>query len=104
MVQHLSFQDGTTQQRDWILWRSGADRFDATANDMVGTARGISDGGIFHWRWKLARSPGNALMDVEMSQWMYRLEDGSVMIRTTISKFGVIVAEATEQFTHPGKA
>jgi hypothetical protein len=38
MVQHLSFQDGTAQQRDWTLWRNGADRFEATANDMVGTA------------------------------------------------------------------
>jgi len=100
MVQHLSFQDGTTQERDWTLWRSGPDRFDATANDMVGTAQGKADGSIFHWQWVLARSPGHALMDVTMTQWMYRLEDGSVMIRTTISKLGFIVAEVTEQFTH----
>jgi hypothetical protein len=52
----------------------------------------------------LARSPGNSLMDVTMSQWMYRLPDGSIMIRTTISKFGFIVAEVTEQFTHPDNA
>jgi hypothetical protein len=101
MVQHLSFQDGTTQQRDWTLWRSGPDRFDATANDMVGSAKGEADGNVFHWQWVLARSPGNALMNVTMNQWMYRLEDGSVMIRTTVSKLGIIVAEITEQFTHP---
>ncbi len=101
MVQQLSFQDGTTQQRNWQLWRSGPDRFDATANDMIGVAKGETDGNIFHWHWVLARSPGHDLMNVTMNQWMYRLADGSVMIRTTISKFGVIVAEVTEQFTHP---
>ena len=101
MVQHLSMQDGTTRQRDWSLWRSGPDHFDATANDMVGTAKGQSEGNIFHWQWVLARSPGNSLMDVTMTQWMYRLADGSVMIRSTVSKFGIIVAEVTEQFTHP---
>lgn len=98
MVQHLSFQDGRTQQRDWTLWRTGPARFEATANDMVGTAKGKAEGRMFHWQWVLARSPGNPLMDVTMNQWMYRLEDGSVMIRTTVTKFGIIVAEVSEQF------
>ena len=43
-------------------------------------------------------------MDVTMNQWMYPMDDGSVMIRTTVSKFGMIVAEVTEQFTHPAGA
>jgi hypothetical protein len=103
MAQRLSFQDGTTQERNWVLWRSGQDQFDATANDMVGTAKGQADGSIFHWQWVLARSPGNALMNVTMQQWMYLMQDGSVTIRTTISKLGFIVAEVTEQFTHPEK-
>lgn len=101
MIQHLSFQDGTRQERDWVLWRSGSNRFDATANDMVGTAEGEVGGRAFHWQWVLARSPGNALMNVTMRQWMYRMDDGSVTIRTTVSKLGFIVAEVTEQFTHP---
>lgn len=101
LVQRLLFQDGTTQQRDWVLWRNGRDRFDATANDMVGTAKGEANGRMFHWAWVLARSPGNPLMNVTMQQWMYRMDDGSVTIRTTVSKFGVIIAEVTEQFTHP---
>jgi len=101
MVQHLSFQDGTIQERDWVLWRSGPGRFDATANDMVGTAEGSVDGRMFHWQWVLARSPGHPLMNVTMRQWMYRMDDGSVTIRTTVSKFGIIVAEVTEQFTRP---
>ena len=104
MVQHLSFQDGTTQERDWTLWRSGPDRFEATANDMVGSAKGTADSSVFNWQWVLARSPGNPVMDVTMKQWMYRLADGSVMIRTTVSKFGIILAEVSEQFTHPDKA
>jgi hypothetical protein len=104
MVQHLSFQDGTTQERDWTLWRSGPDQFKATANDMVGTAEGEANGQVFHWQWVLARSPGNPLMNVTMQQWMYRMEDGSVTVRTTVTKFGFIVAEVTEQFTHLEKS
>jgi len=102
MVQTLSFQDGRTQQRDWTLWRSGQNQFDATANDMVGMAKGEAQGGLFHWQWVWARSPGNRLMNVTMNQWMYRMDDGSVTIRTTVSKFGFIVAEVTEQFVRVG--
>ena len=103
MVQHMSFQDGTTQERDWSLWRSGLNRFEATANDMVGSAKGEANGSIFHWQWVLARPPGHGLANVTMNQWMYRLQDSSVMIRTTVSKFGIILAEVTEQFTHPDR-
>ena len=103
MVQHLSFQDGTTEERDWTLWRSGPGQFKATANDMVGTAEGEANGRVFRWQWVLARSPGNPLMNVTMQQWMYRIEDGSVTVRTIVTKLGFIVAEVTEQFTHPEK-
>lgn len=103
MRQKLRFQDGTSQERDWVLWRSGPDKFDATANDMAGTAKGEATGRMFHWHWVWARSPGDPLMDVTMNQWMYHMDDGSVTIRTTVTKFGIIVAEVTEQFIHPDK-
>ena len=97
-MQHLTFQDGTVQERDWTMWRSGPGRFDATANDMVGTATGEADGNVFHWQWVLARGPGHMLVDLTMNQWMYRMADGSVLIRTTIGKFGFIATEVSERF------
>jgi hypothetical protein len=103
MVQHLSFQDGTTQERTWSMWRSGPHLFMATANDMVGSATGQSNGRIFHWQWVLARAPGNALSNVTMEQWMYQMDDDSLLIRTSVSKFGFILAEVTEQFKRTRK-
>jgi hypothetical protein len=102
MVQTLTFRGGRTQRRTWTLWQTGAGLFEATANDMIGSATGRANGSMFHWQWVLARSPGNHLMDVTMEQWMYGLPDGTVLIRTTISKLGFILAEVTEQFTRSG--
>ena len=102
MVQTLSF-GGETRERVWTLTRTAANRFDATANDMIGSARGETSGGAFHWQWTLARSPGHPWMNVTMAQWMYPMPDGSLLIRTTISKLGFILAEVTEQFRHAGK-
>ncbi len=102
MTQRLSYQDGKTQERTWTMLRTAPGQFQATANDMVGTADGRSDGRVFHWRWVLARSPGNPLLNVTMEQWMYRLPDGTALIRTTVSKLNVILAEVTEHFSHAG--
>ena len=62
------------------------------------SAAGVSDGRAFHWRWVMNR--GGALANVNMEQWMYRLPDGSVMIRTVVSKLGVIAVEVSEHFAH----
>ena len=100
MVQHLALPDGSTQTRDWHMRRTAPHEFEATANDMVGTARGEAQGRVFHWRWVLATKPGESLRNVVMDQWMYGEADGSMVNRTTIRKLGIILVEVTEQFEH----
>ena len=78
--------------------RAGPGRFDATANDIVGTAHGEAAGRAFHWSWTLALHPGNPFTNVSMDQWWYLQPDGSMLNRTTIRKLGFILAEVTEHF------
>jgi hypothetical protein len=85
--------------RDWHMRRVGPGRYDATANDMVGTAHGEAAGRGFHWTWTLALHPGNPLTNVSMDQWWYLQDDGSMLNRTIITKLGIVVAEVTEHFT-----
>jgi hypothetical protein len=99
MMQTLTEGDGTITHRDWHLKRVSPAHFVATANDMDGQAAGDSAGRVFHWRWFWARKPGSALQTVAMDQWMYLMPDGTMMNRTTISKFGFVLAEVTEQFS-----
>ena len=99
MVQHL-VEGGMQQTRDWHMRRMSPTHFEATANDVVGTASGDAAGRAFHWTFTLALKPGNALENVTMDQWMYLQDDGSMINRDTIRKFGVIVAEVTEHFQH----
>ena len=84
--------------RTWTMRRTAPGRFEATANDMVGTATGEAAGRAFHWQWTLALSPGNALKNVTMDQWWYLQDDGSMLNRTTIRKLGIIAAEVSEHF------
>ena len=98
MTQRLAIGQDAPVTRTWQMRRAGPGRYEATANDMVGTAVGEASGRAFHWTWTLATSPGNPVKDVAMDQWWYLLDDGSMLNRTTIRKFGVILAEVSEHF------
>jgi len=103
MVQTLTLGDGTVTHRDWHLRREGAG-YVATANDMVGEAHGVAAGRVFHWNFVIAMRPGNPLFNVTFDQWMYVLDDGSMMNRTTVRKLDVILAEVSEVFAAVGPA
>jgi hypothetical protein len=97
MVQTLHV-GGKVQVRTWHLRRAGANAYSATANDMAGSATGTVGGRAMHWRWVLETAPGNALKNVTMDQWFYRMDDGAVMVRTSVSKAGIKLLGVSEQF------
>ena len=97
MVQTLDV-GGDPSRREWRMRPVGPGQYEATANDMVGTAHGEASGRAFHWTWTLATRPGNSLFNVTMDQWWYAFDDGTVVNRTTISKLGFTVAQVTEHF------
>ena len=99
MEQDLFIGTKPRSHRSWRIRRSDAHRFEATANDVIGTARGEARGNTFIWSFTLATKPGNPLFNVRMTQHMYLQPGGRTMInRDTIRKFGVVLAGVTEQF------
>jgi hypothetical protein len=97
MVQHV-MTGGKDTVRTWHMRRLGNGQFEATANDMVGSARGTASGRTFHWTWTLATKPGDSLRNISMEQWMYLADNGTLMNRTIITKLGLRLAEVSEQF------
>ena len=102
MIQHVT-TGGKTTVRDWHIRRTSPGHFEATANDVVGTARGAPSGRTLHWTWTLAAKPGNGLYNVKMDQWMYLADNGTLLNRTTVTKLGVRIAEISEQFVREPK-
>ena len=99
MEQDLFIGNKPRSHRSWKMRRLDAHHFEATANDVVGTARGVASGNAFFWTFTLALKPGHPLFNVRMTQHMYLQPDGRTMInRDTIRKFGIVVAGVTEQF------
>lgn len=100
MVQHLTVGSEAPQTRTWHMRRLDPHHFEATANDLVGTARGEAEGRVFHWTWVLATKPGQGWRNVVFEQWMYHEDGGAMVNRSVIRKLGITLAEVTEQFRH----
>ena len=97
--QDLQFSSGKNQHRSWQLRRLDAHRFQGSANDIVGLVVGESAGNVFHWEFTLELTPGNPFSRVHMSQWMTLQPDGRTLLNhSTITKFGIVVAQVTENF------
>lgn len=99
--QTFTYDDGHQQQRHWRIRHVDAHRYEATANDVVGTGTGEAYGNAFRWEYTVALQPGNPLLNVHLQQWMYLQPDGRTMLnRGTVRALGVEVAQITEQFHH----
>lgn len=99
MTQRVVTRGKPSPPREWHIRRVGEGRYEATASDLVGVARGAPVGRTLHWTWTLAAKPGQPLLNVTMDQWMYLAEDGrTLLVRTVVRKLGLRLAEISETF------
>lgn len=99
IVQDLYPEGKKKSHRVFILHQIDEHHVDATADDIVGTAHGLLYGNEFSWSFRHTLTGRNFLKHVRMSQTMLLMPDGQTMIiRSVIRKFGIVVAQITEQF------
>jgi hypothetical protein len=96
--EHFTFADGKQERRVWQLVKEGA-RYSGTAGDVVGTARGEAGGNAFHWRYVLAVPVDGTTWNLDMDDWMYLVDEKTLLNRTRMSKLGVQVGEVTLAFS-----
>ncbi|TDK48797.1 DUF3833 domain-containing protein [Antarcticimicrobium luteum] len=87
------YSTGARQDRAWDL-RLGEDgRFSATAADVIGVARGEVSGAAIRMTYRL-RLPADAGGHVlSVTDWLYLGENGTILNRSEMRKFGIKVAE-----------
>ena len=93
------YSDGTRQKRVWTLKKTGPGRFTATADDVVGSAEGVVSGNALRWRYVLALPVDGKIINVDMDDWMFLIDDKVMLNRTAMSKFGVNLGNVTLSFT-----
>jgi hypothetical protein len=87
------YDSGSVQKRCWNL-RLGPDgTIRAEAADVVGVGEGRSEGPgvMMRYRLRLDEAAGGHVLNV--TDWMYLMENGTIMNRSQFTKFGITVAE-----------
>jgi hypothetical protein len=91
--EHFRYDTGRRQDRIWTLECGPGGSIRATAPDIVGTGSGRVEGPavMMQYRIRLDAQAGGHVLDV--TDWMYLMENGTIMNRSQFRKFGITVAE-----------
>lgn len=89
------YSDGTRQQRVWTLTPKGAGRWSGRAGDVVGEAEGEVAGNALRWRYRLNLPVDDTVYEVSLDDWMYLMDEDTLINRSSMSKFGVEVGQIT---------
>ena len=96
------YSDGTRQRRVWVLTPTGQGGWIGRADDVVGVANGQVAGNTLHWRYRLNLPVGDSTYEMSMDDWMYLMDEDTLINRTRMSKFGVEVGQVTLFFRRQG--
>ncbi len=89
------YSDGTTQRRVWTLTPDGEDRWLGTADDVIGTAVGELAGNALRWRYELNLPVDDTSYVVTFDDWMYLMDEDTLINRSSMLKFGVELGQVT---------
>lgn len=89
------YSDGTRQRRVWTLTPDGVGRWTGTADDVVGQAVGEVAGNALRWRYHLNLPVDDSTYVVYLDDWMYMMDDDTLINRSSMSKFGIELGEIT---------
>ena len=92
LQEEYRYYTGAKETREWQIRALADGRYEATAPDIIGVARGQSDGAMVRFRYRLRLPVGKRLFTVTVDDRMWRLNDGVVINRSRMKKFGIPLA------------
>jgi hypothetical protein len=96
------YSDGTKDKRVWTLTDLGNGRFEGSAGDVVGKALGQVNGNAFNWQYTLALPVDGSVLNVQMDDWMYLMNDRVMLNKARMTKFGIHLGDVTLSFNRRG--
>ena len=92
------YSDGKTEKRIWKLTDKGNGSFTGTAGDVVGIAQGQTKGNAFYWSYTLALPVDGSIINVQMDDWMYLMNDRVMLNKARMTKLGIHLGDVTLSF------
>jgi len=91
--EHFHYVGGNRQDRQWRLTLGNDGAISAEADDLIGTGTGQQEGASVHLRYRIRLPDHAGGWALDVTDWMYVLENGTIINRSQFRKFGIKVAE-----------
>lgn len=93
------WSDGAPSKRIWTIKRINASTYEGTADDVIGSAVGVSSGNALNWRYNLEVETENSTWKIFFDDWMFLQPNQVLLNKASMSKFGIHLGEITIAFT-----
>ncbi len=82
-------------KRVWTLTKNADGTYTGVAGDIAGPATGRSFGNAFSFAYEMDLEVDNTTYRVNFDDWFFAFNDDTMMNRSYIKKFGIVMAEVT---------
>lgn len=89
------YDTGKIQNRTWEITKLDDLTYEGKAGDILGTAKGATFGNAINWVYEMDVPVDDTTYRLKFDDWMWAMNDGVVINRSYMKKFGITVAELT---------
>ena len=93
LVEDFTYEDGSEEQRIWTLQKTGPETWRGTAPGVIGDAVGEERGDSFNWKYRIDLPVPDGTLRVRFDDWMWLIDDRTVLNRAYMKKFGADIGE-----------
>jgi hypothetical protein len=91
--EHFHYSGGNSQNRQWRLTLGNDGTIRAEADDLKGPGTGTQEGCSVQLRYTIVMPQSAGGWTLDVTDWMYLTENGTIINRSQFRKFGIKVAE-----------
>jgi len=95
LVEKFSYYDGKKQERTWTIKKLADGSYEGTAADILDKATGAVEGNAARWSYVMDLPVGDTTYRIRFDDWMWQMNDGVLINRSYLKKFGITVSELT---------
>ncbi len=98
LIEDFTYEDGRTEQRIWTLDKLDDTRWQGTAPGVIGIASGEESENTFTWAYTIDLPVKSGTMRVSFDDKMWLLDDGRILNRAAMSRFGLPLGQVEIYF------
>lgn len=95
LTEDFAYYNQHQQHRVWTITEHKDGRYSGTAPDIIGIAKGRSNGCAMQWNYVMDLEVSGRKYRIKFDDWMWLMNDGVLINRSYLKKFGITVAELT---------